>query len=188
VKSLKLTEIPNIDSEEWSLDTHERSEGLHLSHILESMELSMGVKRDGKWDKNALYTAGFLWERVLKFVILKERYDSGALNPVGELQLEGVYLTPDGVDIAEFWVHEEWKATYKSMRHDPAEYYRYWWQIKAGCYALQTNLARLRVWFIMGDYRGSGPQWKSWDVEFTSRELKENWDSILNFAKKEKML
>jgi len=141
---VKLTEIPNIDSEEWSLDTHERSKGLHLSHILEGMELSMGVKRDGKWDKDALFTQGFIWERVLKFVILKQRYDSGALVPVGELERDGIYLTPDGMDI-EDWVHEEWKATYKSMRHDPAEYYRYWWQIKAGCYVIGTNRARLSL-------------------------------------------
>lgn len=184
---MKLVEIPTPQAEEFSLDTHERSKGLHLSTILESMELDLGVKRDNKWDKNALFTAGFLWERLLKFVILKQRYDSGALIPVGEHFEDGIYLTPDGMDI-EDWVHEEWKATYKSLRHDPHEYYRYWWQIKAGCYVLGTNKARLRVWFINGDYRGSGPQWGSWDAEFTDRELRENWQAILNHAKKKEML
>jgi len=185
---MKLTEIAVPNAEEFSLDTHTRSEGLHLSDILESMELDMEVKRDGKWNKNALFTQGFVWERVLKFVILKQRYDSGALAPVGELEKDGIYLTPDGMDIQD-WVHEEWKATYKSMRHDPHEYYRYWWQIKAACHAIGTNKARLRVWFIMGDYRGgSGPQWRSWEAEFTDRELEENWQSIVSHAKKKGML
>jgi len=120
---LKLVEIPSPNAEEFSLDTHERSKGVHLGQILESMELELGVVRDGKWDKNALYTAGFLWERLLKFIILKERYDDGYLIPCGELEKDGIALTPDGMDIKD-WVHEEWKATYKSMRHDPEEYYR----------------------------------------------------------------
>ena len=102
---------------------------------------------------------------------------------MGELERDGIFLTPDGMDIAD-WVHEEWKATYKSMRHDPHEYYRYWWQIKAACYVIGTNLARLRVWFIRGDYKNSGPQWKSWEVEFTDRELEENWMAIVSHAKK----
>jgi len=36
----------------------------------------------------------------------------------------------------------------------------------------------------MGDYRGSGPQWRSWEAEFTDRELEENWSSIVSHAKK----
>ncbi len=182
-----LTEIAVPNAEDFSLDTHVRSKGLHLSTILESMEMDLGVKRDGKWEKNALFVLGFLWERVLKFVFLKAQYEAGELISVGELEQDGIYLTPDVMDI-ENWVHHENKFTFKSMRNDPHEYYRYWWQIKAGCYALKTNRARLQVLFIMGDYRGSGPRWKCWEAEFTDRELRENWQSILSFAKKKGML
>lgn len=182
-RAVKIKELDVPDAEEFSLDTHTRSEGLHLSTILESMELDLGVKRDDKWDKNSLFTVGFLWERVLKFVILKQRFESGAIVPCGEHELDGIYLTPDAMDIDD-WVHCEFKATYKSMRHDPSEYYRYWWQIKAGCRVLGTNRARLTVFFIMGDYKGSGPRWKCWEAEFTDRELKENWASIVSQAKK----
>ena len=184
---MKLTEIPVPNAKEFSLDTHTRSKGLHLSDILESMELDLGVKRDGKWDKNALFTLGFLWERVLKYVFLKKHYASGGIILVGELECDGIYLTPDGMDV-ENWIHHENKFTFKSMRNDPHEYYRYWWQIKAGCYVLETLKARLNVLFIMGDYRGSGPAFKCWEAEFTQRELDENWQSIVNFAKKKGML
>ena len=181
---MKLTEIDVPNAEEFSLDTHTRSKGLQLSTILESMEMDLGVKRDGKWDKNALFTLGFMWERLLRYVFLKARYEAGELFSVGELECDGVYLTPDVVDITGDWIHEENKFTFKSMRHDPHEYYRYWWQIKAGCYVLETRIAILRVLFVMGDYRGSGPVYKSWRAEFTDRELEENWMAIISHAKK----
>jgi hypothetical protein len=184
---MKLTEILNPQAEEFSLDTHTRSPGLHLSDILESMELDLGVKRGGKWDKNSLFTLGFLWERVLKYVLQKARYEAEDLIPVGEMECDGIYLTPDAMDVAK-WEHHENKCTFKSMRNDPAEYYRYWWQVKAGCYVLETNVAVLNVLFIMGDYKGSGPRWKSWRAEFTDRELKENWQAILSQARKKGML
>jgi hypothetical protein len=35
----------------------------------------------------------------------------------------------------------------------------------------------------MGDYKGSGPQYKQWMVTFTDLELQENWDMVKAHAK-----
>jgi hypothetical protein len=52
-------------------------------------------------------------------------------------------------------------------------------QIKAYCYVLEVDRACLWAFFVNGDYRGSGPQIKCWEIYFTPRELHDNWQLIL---------
>lgn len=182
-----ITEIPSILPEEFSMDTHERSPGLHLSDILNSMMAATGKNTDIGWDDAATFAAGFFWERVLRYVLLQARYEQKHLTPCGELEMDGVFITPDVMDVKD-WVHEENKLTWKSSNNDPHSYYRYWWQVKAGCRVLETTKARLRVYHVNGDYRGSGPQWKNWEAEFTEQEIEENWSMVLNHARNEGML
>ena len=186
---MKLTEIPDLPNpEDFSIDEHTRSKGVHLSDITKAMDEEMGVKYDSSWgEKSALFIMGFLWERLLTRVMMQARSEKGMLVSAGEHEMDGIYLTPDGMAI-DRWEHEEWKCTWQSSNKDPMEFYKYWRQIKAGCLALGTNVGILRVLFVMGDYKGSGPLWKTWRAEFTDRELKENWDQIKNFAKKKGMI
>jgi len=80
---------------------------------------------------------------------------------------------------------EEYKATYLSSAHpiDGPKYWHWLVQIKCYCYAIGTRRARLRVWYIVGDWRGSGPQAKAWQFEFSDRDLEEAWQMVSNHAR-----
>src|SRR5439155_418978 len=43
--------------------------------------------------------------------------------------------------------------------------------------------ARLRVFYIVGDWKGSGPQMRAWQCYFDEREIEETWAMVLNTAK-----
>ena len=181
---MKIIEVPtNIESVNFSEDDNPRSEGLHLSDILEDIEVNtLRANRGGDIDLNAFRTMGFIWERVLTGQLIQAAEDCGSLVRPGELEKDGIYMTPDGLCPNE-WVLEEWKCTWKSMRREIEDFWRYWAQIKSYCLALDCSHARLRVFFVNGDYKGSGPRFRVWEAEFTSRELQENWDMNLNHGK-----
>jgi hypothetical protein len=56
---------------------------------------------------------------------------------------------------------------------------RFWhWlvQIKAYCALVGTTFGRLHVLFVNGNYADERePQYRSWDLRFTEREVEENW-------------
>lgn len=68
----------------------------------------------------------------------------------------------------------------------PPKFDRYFTQMKAYCYHLQTSSARLLAYFVNGQNRM--PELFAWDVEFTSRELAENWSMLLSHARHKRML
>jgi hypothetical protein len=55
--------------------------------------------------------------------------------------------------------------------------------MKCYCKAVGMRTARLRVWFVAGDWRGSGPQVKAWTFHFTDRDVEEAFDMVRNHAK-----
>ena len=56
------------------------------------------------------------------------------------------------------------------------------------CYHLELAHARLLAFFINGNYRHTGPELLAWDIEFTKRELDENWRMLKNHAISKGML
>ena len=74
---------------------------------------------------------------------------------------------------------EEYKATWKSTKQMPEENFYYMTQIKSYCHALDTPVAVMRIFYLMGDYRGSGPQYRVARYKFTAKELTDNWAMIL---------
>ena len=60
---------------------------------------------------------------------------------------------------------------------------KYYSQVKIYDKALQTYLNRFFIWFIAGDYsRPYRSQFVEFDVEFTPREIEEEWDILLRHA------
>jgi hypothetical protein len=58
-------------------------------------------------------------------------------------------------------------------------------QLKSYCYALETNVSVMRIFHIMGDYRGSGPIYRVARIIFSQYELEQNWNMIIK--EKERM-
>ena len=167
----------------------ERTEGLHLSHIIRDLldKAGLGYKGKGFTDMELTAEVGLLWERVLSKV-MGEKY----ANSPGELEKDGIILTPDGIGPDPMGkvpiIVEEYKATWKSNRTHPTEVLNYMMQVKGYCYVVETNVCIMRVLYIMGDYRGSGPMYRESRITFTKKELWDNWQILLGHAEKEDML
>lgn len=161
-------------------DDEPRAEGIHLGHVIKSLETSVGLgyKGDGFNDMQLTAEVGLLWERALS-KIMGEKY--GIRPP--QMQLDGIWMSPDGIgdDPAgeEPMVLEEYKATWKSTKGMPEENFYYMCQVKSYCHALGTPVAVMRIFYLMGDYKGSGPQYRVARYRFTQRELEDNWRMIL---------
>lgn len=109
----------------------------------------------------------------------------------GELKLDNVFGTPDGrsmLSIAggpegsgDFDCSEEFKCTWKSSGKwkDVTDVIIWMWQLAGVCKMSGTNYARLHVFWVMGDYRGSGPQYFTYLLHFTQDELDKFWRNII---------
>lgn len=170
-----------------------RSAGFHISNILRDIEnrlLKRGQRKpyddltDQEKSRMGKYTEmGFIWEVVVESVwkrrMLSRRKEAGAIRQT-EIERDGIYMTLDAVIPGKPWIVEEYKATWLSSRH-PIEGPKFWYwreQQKGYCGAVDTNRSNLFVFHVNGDYRESGPQAKAWEIEWSPRELAENWQMV----------
>lgn len=179
-----------IEDSKWPktlFEDHEpRAKGLHLSEVISSLSVRAGLNYKGKGFNDMELTAeiGLLWENVLAKV-MGEKY---AMRPP-QLQVDGIWLSPDGIgpdpEGEVPLIVEEYKAAWKSTRGSPADNFQYMVQLKSYCYAVDTTIAIMRIFHVMGDYRGSGPIYRIARFVFTQWELDQNWQMVLK--EKERM-
>lgn len=167
-------------------DDEPRAEGLHLGEVIKSLQNSSGLGYKGKGfnDMNLAAEVGLLWERALS-KIMAEKY---AMRPP-QIISDGIWMSMDGInndlhpgDDPEGEVPivvEEYKATWQSTKRSPVDNFYYMCQVKSYCRALGTDVALMRIFYIMGDYRGSGPQYRIARIKFDQLELENNWNMIL---------
>lgn len=167
-------------------DEGEREEGMHLGEVIKSLmeRGGLGYKGKGFTDMELTAEIGLLWERVLGKV-MAEKY---AMRPP-QICHDGIWMSPDGIGPDPLdevpLVIEEYKAAWASTRRSPGDNFYYMTQVKSYCHALNTNVAVMRIFHIMGDYRGSGPLYRVARIKFSERELNQNWSMILK--EKERM-
>lgn len=154
-----------------------RSSGLHVSEIITSLAIIHGYL-----DKDReLSTTWAELGNALEHAVV-ERYkihDPGRYQRVGELQKDGISGTPDLIDTID-WAVDEIKLPWASSNWDieDPKFWRYWAQVKAYCWMLPTQIGRLHLCHINGDYKwseGAGPVYRVWEQRFTKEELAENW-------------
>lgn len=113
----------------------------------------------------------------------------------GEMSLEGVAMTPDGVTErtkTQPLTVDEFKCTYKSslVKGSPRDIRMEWlWlaQVKAYCLCLRTLGARVHVLYVNGGYRfgeGEVPEYRVYGVQFTRQELEANWGLVMRNKEK----
>lgn len=166
-----------------------RSQGLHLTDITSNIALATGKLKAEYKDRDieessGVYrvAAGLAWEEWIA-----PQHTDVLFHP-GEISKDGIAMSPDGVSFLNISksqpiaVLHEFKFTWKSMRRESDLSGEWMWmaQMMAYCHALGTNIAELHVYWANGDYRNSGPQYKIYRIEFTDREIRENWASIIN--------
>lgn len=155
-----------------------RTPGLHLTDVLSFLEqrldAALGRGRRPVRDRDAWEHAaavGFMWE---DWVLARSPCDLIQF----ETEMDGVLLSPDGLDTASgtLW---ECKFTWKSIARSPPDgNWRWMAQVMAYCLALRAQRALLAALYVCGDYRPPAPQMVFLDLEFTQRELLENWRMV----------
>jgi hypothetical protein len=165
----------------------ERSPGLHVSDLYRRIAVDSGILKSVGDDEEMnplVLGVGMAWE---EFCVTLAACENVIWQP-GERVCDGVILSPDGWDFQANRL-EEFKATWTSSASKSGgektieEMWLYRVQMMAYCYAMGTVLARLHVLFINGNYRyeGVGPQpvYRVYEMEFTKRELKRNWEMLM---------
>lgn len=112
---------------------------------------------------------------------------------------KGIFATPDALR-TDTWRIKEWKFTWKSLRraggdndveanpnyeHITLGIWRWPVQTMAYCWLTETLGADQEVFFVNGDYTDKVPKVMRYEMDFTPRELRENWQGIVNAARKE---
>jgi len=179
---MKLTLLP--DSIPDLLPMQDRSEGTHVSEIIRYLCIKLGHYEtdDGKPIPLTRWQLGSTLEHTIALRYREhfpDRYTGGV-----ELEKDGLFGTVDLIDTVE-WAVDEIKLTWMSSRHEPTskKYWKYWVQLMAYCWMLETSLGRLHVCNLNGDYSydpdTGGPLYRKWEAVFTKRELEDNWNMLL---------
>jgi hypothetical protein len=188
-----------------------RSKGVHQSAIIRSIAMEMGILKWDGVDEPTMADVrhitdpvaiqriciGLAWEEWYIPQILSRE---GIKKHPGEMCVDNIYMTPDGVGpggviitpeaiqnkrypIVPCIIHEV-KATYKSINTvgDLCSQWLWLSQVKGYCKGAGTRLARLHVMFLCGDYKMPiQPVTKAWDLEFTQKEIDDNWSLLKDY-------
>lgn len=189
---------------------YERSGGLHMSDIYNSLYEALYPKRYTQGELPlAKLEAGMVFEEMLEEGFKVRLASTG--RPGEFMTPEGVAYSPDLLIFNGDTTLGEIKLTWYSCRYAPvsreqaeaagqphlandrdefdSERFDKWFtQIKAYCYHLKLHKARLIVCFVNGNYKPPTPVVLAWDLQFSQRELDENWAMLLNHARSEGML
>ncbi len=176
-------ELPRLGS-----GANHRSEGLHLTTIIRDLMDKSGLKTPkSSWNMNTTQSVGFIWEETLSlaweerlsraFASLLDK-EMGWYN-TGELNLDGIIMTPDGYDPNNM-ILQEAKCTWKSSKNKPIDNFSWMVQTKAYCRALCIDKVMFHVLYLMGDYKASGPIYEPWLITFKPHEIEENWQMLQN--------
>lgn len=174
-----------------------RSPGTHLSGVLRVIATQIGsLKSSGEdlddiIDSTALESVGlngtlmrlaigFAWEEYIF------RRLPNVIHQPGELALDDVYGTPDGLEFTEPGdiVLHEGKATFKSSKNGILGISLWMWQAMALLKMLQVKWkeqCRTVVFhplFIKGDYSGIDPQYLPTEITFEQAEIESVWDMV----------
>jgi hypothetical protein len=187
---IELGEQPII-AELWSLD-HEagatRSPGTHISTVIRAELEEQGTSRANSSfddsDLQAFRAVGFLWERIMERVLSRIPREDGQLVQCREIDLDGIYMTPDFIMAHPDHIEvEEYKATMKSAKMQLYDREEWITQCAAYCKALGALVANIRVLHIRGYINPPVPKVKQYRIEFAQSDLDETWQRLTSFAR-----
>lgn len=185
-----------------------RTAGLHMSDIYGSFYQELEPKKY-KGDRvpglmEAYQGAGMALETALEQG-LKDRLSIDSGRP-GELEhrekgiATPILFSPDLIIFNGVSRLGEIKLTWMSSREVPREdidsntfpkkFDKYFSQMMAYCHCLQTPYARLYGFFVNGtwDRKRMQPEFLGWDIEFSPREIRDEWSMLINHARSVRLL
>lgn len=180
-------------------DGYERTPGLHMSDLYSELFRQLEPKRFDRRDKDGnpepmdlcKLELGLTFEEILEAALIES-------IGVGNGERPGEFTTPEGVIYSpDFLFFEddgmvlgEFKCTWMSAKGAPTDpkFEKWFVQMRAYCYHLQTTKARLFVFFVNGNYSPPSPKLLAWDISFTQRELEDNWNTLVRVGRKKGLL
>lgn len=187
---MRITPIPHgLDV---SLSNLVRSGGLHMSDIYGDLYRDIEPKRYARGGaSNPMSMAlGSAWENHLEFLL--EKNGVKVFRPGELFTPEGIAYSPDGIleDDERLAEYKFGSMSTKDWPDEPCSslpprFNKWLCQIKAYLYHLEMSRARL---YFMSVYRPFDPDFRVLDIEFTARELAENWQMLHNHALHKGML
>lgn len=138
------------------------------SHILEALKDIEHEEYPLRW------AMGVAWEEFCATLHPNMLWQPGEIEIVS-----GVWGNPDGMSsdpptkLGKLYIIDEFKWTTKGIRLGPDFLAEWLWmqQGRGYCIGYDTNRVRWHVLFVNGDYKGSGPQYWRYLVQFTDQEL-----------------
>lgn len=203
VDSPVFLEVPNSKTP--------RSVGVHVSGLIRGIAFETGVLKPEWVEELSLIEVGpsmrfsdpvvalrvnmgLAWE---DFYIREYLEPAGVLDHPGEYECDGIYMSPDGEELAQVLISgrrthklkiHEVKCTYKSTNTvgetegELLSQFMWLCQIKAYCQGAGTTLADLHVLFVCGDYsKPIKPMKKIFHLEFEASEIADNWAMLKNY-------
>jgi hypothetical protein len=179
-----------------------RSAGVHMSDLYGAYYRELDPKRydkDPETSNPLVPELGTAWEALLK-IRLKKAFPQWDMEPGEFVEPQyGIAYSPDVTIYNGSTKLGEIKLTFMSCREWPKERTnqfppaadKYLSQMKLYCYCLGVNEAVLMALFVNG--AGSfkdrlGPEFRMWNIEFTARELREEWETMTGFAKARRLI
>ena len=153
----------------------DRSPGLHVSQIYGDLQDILFPVR--KTNNKLWATGGFIWEILLELAF---KHALG-VRP-GEILLDGVACSPDGINWKDGYV-EEYKFSWKSSKKPVESRWVWMCQAMAYCKVTGLNVVRFRIFHVNGDYSFDGPIYKDCFITFTQEEIDNNWAMLIAHAR-----
>ena len=174
-----------------------RHPGLHASNIYNSLFEELEPKRFVKGSKldPVRMALGTAWEKHFEHLLIKSGAE--AHRPDEFRSPEGITYSPDLL-----LTHKgelclgELKLTWQSSREAPRKkndpfppkFDKYLCQMMLYMHWMDLTLGWLCAYFVNGAYTNFSPELLSWYVEFSRRELVENYDRLMRHAKTTKLI
>lgn len=182
---MKIIEVPHdIDL---AVSASKRAPGVHMSDLYNSL---YKVLEPGRYNAGTPMDLRRLELGMALETILEEGLKHRLAQRPGEftIQIAGtpVHYNPDLFILEDVFRIGEIKYTSMSSRQGIThnKFNKWFTQMKLYCHATETPFARLYAFFSNGDWTmlpniGYTPQLRAFDIEFTPRELRDEWATIL---------
>lgn len=173
-----------------------RTPGVHVSDVIRSIAVKIGKLKEYEAEELADIEVRFPADAQstlrIALGLAWENWIASALPWIefhfGEVQLEGIFMTPDGIsDVigidrnTHSYLHE-FKLTWKSSKRDIRDEWYWLSQVMAYLKKMKLRAAVVHIYYVNGNYRGSGPQRRSYHLVFTQAEIDANWTMIMHEA------
>lgn len=167
-----------------------------MSSLYGSLYAELEPKRYGGDEppEPMLLALGTAWEKHLEYLLKKSEPNANGerfSRPDEFMDDNGIAFSPDLLIDNGVRRIGEIKLTWQSSREDISapKFSKWWVQLMAYCYALETGYGRLYATFVNGDYGAHRlPQLKVWDATFSTRELHDNYEMLVTHGRRRGLL